>query len=52
MTSLEVVGERVTSVLAALLRMEQKGIPDFATRTYVRGKWSDGASAPLRKPRS
>ncbi|MFA5264603.1 MAG: LacI family DNA-binding transcriptional regulator [Opitutaceae bacterium] len=47
-TNLEGVGERVTSLLVALLRMEQKGVPDFATRTYVRGKWSDGSSASPR----
>ncbi len=48
-SNMGLVGERVASLLATLLRTERRGIPERATDSYVQGKWYDGASAPLRK---
>ncbi len=45
-SNLFLVGERAVTLLAAQLRAEQRGIPDVASRTYVRGNWCDGDSAP------
>ncbi|HEU5077675.1 MAG TPA: LacI family DNA-binding transcriptional regulator [Opitutaceae bacterium] len=47
-SNMGMVGERVTTLLATLLRTERRGVPELATHTYVEGKWYDGASAPLR----
>lgn len=46
--NLELVGRRVTSLLAALLREERRGIAPGAATTYVEGRWMPGASAPGR----
>ena len=46
--NLRLVGEHVTSLLGALLRTGQRGVPAQATATYVQGYWHDGASAPGR----
>lgn len=47
-SNMGMVGERVATLLATLLRTERRGIPELATHTYVQGKWYDGPSAPLR----
>lgn len=46
--NLDLVGQRVVSLLAALLRSEQRGLPDSATSTFVEGYWHDGTSAPKK----
>ena len=44
-SNLNLVGERAVTLLAAQLRVEQRGIPAVSSRTYVRGNWCDGDSA-------
>ncbi|PTY08038.1 hypothetical protein DB347_00165 [Opitutaceae bacterium EW11] len=43
-----VVGAKVVSHVATLLRTGQRGISAFPTHTYVAGLWQNGASAPGR----
>lgn len=45
-SNMDLVGQRVMSLLATLLRSEQRGIPGIITHTRVKGDWHDGASAP------
>lgn len=47
--NLDLVGRRVTSLLAALLREERKGVVSAPATTYVEGCWTPGASAPGKK---
>lgn len=44
------VGAKAVSLLATLLKADQRGVPEFASRTYVTSRWKDGASAPARTP--
>lgn len=46
--NMDLVGQRVTALLATLMRTERRGIPELATTTYVQGVWYDGTSAPAR----
>lgn len=43
-----VVGAKIVSQVATLLRTGQRGVPVFPSHTYVPGLWQDGASAPGR----
>lgn len=47
--NMDLVGQRVASLLATLMRTERRGIPALATTTYVQGTWHDGPSAPLHQ---
>ncbi|MBK8479416.1 MAG: LacI family DNA-binding transcriptional regulator [Opitutaceae bacterium] len=42
------VGRQAVALLVSQLQSGQFGVPATATRTYFRGVWRDGASAPLR----
>ena len=43
-----VVGAKAVSIVAALLKSGERGVPQFASRTYVKSSWTDGASAPAK----
>lgn len=47
-SNLDQVGERAAALLAELMRSERRGAAACATRTYVKGHWEDGSSAPDR----
>jgi len=42
------VGAKAVSLLTTLLKSGERGMPQFASRTYVKSHWQDGASAPAR----
>ena len=42
------VGAKAVSLLTTLLKSDQRGVPQYASRTYVTSHWKDGASAPAR----
>jgi len=46
--NLSLVGKRVVSQLAALLREDERGIPKLPVSTLVEGQWMPGASAPRK----
>jgi DNA-binding LacI/PurR family transcriptional regulator len=48
-SNMDLVGQRVMALLAVLLRSEQRGVPECATNTHVKGDWHDGASAPYKR---
>ena len=43
-----VVGAKAVSIVAALLKSGERGVPQFASRTFVKSFWTDGASAPAK----
>lgn len=43
-----VVGAKAVSLVAALLKSGERGVPQFASRTYVKSAWQDGSSAPAK----
>ncbi len=45
------VGAKAISLVTTLLKSGERGVPEFASRTYVTSRWQDGASAPPRSPR-
>ncbi|MBK8476858.1 MAG: LacI family DNA-binding transcriptional regulator [Opitutaceae bacterium] len=45
------VGTHAADLLAGLLQAGRSGVPLAATRTYIRGTWRDGATAPPVRPR-
>ena len=45
-----VVGAKAVSLVASLLKSGERGVPQYASRTYVKSVWVDGASAPVRTP--
>lgn len=47
-SNMDLVGQRVMSLLASLLRSEQRGSSECVTNTRVKGNWHDGSSAPLK----
>ncbi len=49
--NLRTVGVKAVSLLAAQLKSNHRGIPAFASTTYVQGHWKDGASAPRHHQR-
>lgn len=44
------VGAKAVSLLTTLLKSGERGVPQFASRTYVTSRWQEGASAPARSP--
>jgi DNA-binding LacI/PurR family transcriptional regulator len=47
--NLHMVGFKAVSLLTTQLKLGTRGVPDYASRTYVRSSWQDGPSAPLKK---
>jgi len=43
-----VVGAKAVSIVAAMLKSGERGVPQFASRTFVTSFWTDGASAPAK----
>ena len=46
--NLHMVGVKAVSLLTTLLKSGDRGVPEYASRTYVRSYWQDGASAPAK----
>lgn len=44
--NLNLVGANAVSLLVTQLKAGEYGVPEFASRTYVRSFWKDGATAP------
>lgn len=44
--NLRMVGVKAISLLTTLLKSGDRGVPEFASRTYVRSYWQDGETAP------
>jgi LacI family transcriptional regulator len=42
------VGAKAVSLLATLFKSGERGVPESASRTYVKSYWQDGASAPQK----
>lgn len=45
----KVVGAKAISHLTTLLKSGERGVPLFASRTYVRSYWQEGDSAPAKR---
>ncbi len=45
-----VVGAKAVALVASLLKSGERGVPQFASRTYVKSSWLDGESAPAKAP--
>ena len=43
---LHTVGVKAISLLAAQLKSGERGVPEFASTTYVQSRWQDGPTAP------
>lgn len=48
--NLHMVGVKAVSLLTSQLKQGTRGVAEFASSTYVRSRWQDGASAPFRQP--
>jgi LacI family transcriptional regulator len=48
--NLHMVGVKAVSLLTSQLKQGTHGVAEFASSTYVRSRWQDGASAPFKKP--
>jgi len=46
--NLHMVGIKAVSLLTSQLRQGSHGVAEFASSTYVRSRWQDGASAPFK----
>lgn len=46
--NLEMVGAKAVSLLTTLLKSGEPGVPEYASRTYVRSHWQDGKTAPAK----
>ena len=46
--NLHMVGVKAISLLTTLLKSGERGVPEYASRTYVRSYWQDGDSAPAK----
>jgi LacI family transcriptional regulator len=44
--NLRMVGVKAISLLTTLLKSGDRGVPEYASRTYVRSYWQDGETAP------
>jgi hypothetical protein len=44
--NLTMVGIKAVSLLTSQLKLGTRGIPEYASRTYVKSFWQDGLSAP------
>jgi len=47
--NLQMVGVKAVSLLTSQLKQGARGVSEYASSTYVRSRWLDGASAPYRK---
>jgi DNA-binding LacI/PurR family transcriptional regulator len=47
--NLNMVGTKAVSLLTSQLKQGTRGVSSFASSTYVRSRWQDGASAPWKK---
>ena len=43
-----VVGAKAVALVAAQLKSGERGVPEFASRTFVKSVWRDGDSAPAK----
>jgi len=43
-----VIGAKAVALVNTLLKSGERGVPEFASRTYVRSQWHDGDSAPVK----
>jgi LacI family transcriptional regulator len=43
-----VIGAKAVALVNTLLKAGERGVPEFASRTYVRSQWHDGDSAPVK----
>lgn len=43
-----VIGAKAVALVNTLLKSGERGVPEFASRTYVRSQWHDGESAPVK----
>lgn len=48
--NLHMVGVKAVSLLTSQLKQGTRGVSEFASSTYVRSRWLDGATAPCKKP--
>jgi hypothetical protein len=46
--NLTMLGIKAVSLLTTQLKSGERGVPEFASTTYVQSFWQDGASAPLK----
>lgn len=46
--NLHMVGVKALSLLTTLLKSGDRGVPEFASRTYVRSHWQEGDTAPFK----
>lgn len=46
--NLHMVGVKAMSLLTTLLKSGDRGVPEFASRTYVRSYWQEGNTAPAK----
>ena len=42
-----VIGAKAVALVNTLLKSGEHGVPEYASRTYVRSQWHDGDSAPV-----
>lgn len=47
--NLHMVGIKAMSLLTTLLKSGERGVPEFASRTYVRSYWQEGETAPVKR---
>lgn len=47
--NLHMVGVKAMSLLTTLLKSGDRGVPEFASRTYVRSYWQEGETAPGKR---
>ena len=43
-----VIGAKAVALVNTLLKSGEQGVPEYASRTYVRSQWHDGDSAPVK----
>jgi LacI family transcriptional regulator len=47
--NLHMVGVKAVSLLTSQLKQGTQGVAEFSSSTYVRSRWQDGPSAPVKK---
>lgn len=47
--NLQMVGAKAMSLLTTLLKSGDRGVPEFASRTYVRSYWQEGQTAAIKR---
>jgi len=43
-----IVGAKAIELVASLLKSGERGVPDYASRTYVKSYWQDGETVPTK----